>query len=107
MPNPTGLNLKLKYLRIDPTVDNPDHLPAQPALVHLKGNKTKTKVVPVLPMFEHDKCIGCLAEDNYALDGKKPRIDCFQLPQCDGTIYVRANPTNLLRHIEWRLEYDK
>jgi hypothetical protein len=29
------------------------------------------------------------------------------LPDCDNAIYVHANPTNLLRHIEWRLENDK
>ena len=35
------------------------------------------------------------------------RIDCFDLPKCDDTIYVRVNQTNLLRHLEWRLENDK
>jgi hypothetical protein len=29
------------------------------------------------------------------------------LPECDGAIYVRANPTNLLRHLMWRLENDR
>jgi hypothetical protein len=73
-------------------------------LAQLKGNKTLTKLVPVIPLTEIDKCIGCVAENNLDIDS---RIDCFSLPQCDGAIYVHANPTNLLRHIEWRLENDK
>lgn len=102
MTNPTGL--KLNYLRVDVTIDNPDDYPPQPVRVQLKGNKTMTKLVPVTPFTEHDKCIGCIAEDNADVH---PRADCFQLPKCDGTIYVHANPTNLVRHIAWRLENDK
>lgn len=102
--NPTGLNLKLKYPHIDPTTDNPDDYPPQPVRVLLKGNKTMTKLVPVTPFTEHDKCIGCIAEENLEVH---PRTDCFQLPQCDGAIYVHANKTNLIRHMIWRLENDQ
>ena len=102
MPNPTGLNLKLKYLREGP--DLISELPAQPVRVVLKGNKTESKLVPVPPYTEHDKCIGCLAEENH---GIHPRVECFDLPDCDNAIYVHANPTNLLRHMIWRLENDK
>lgn len=105
MTNPTGLKIKLKYLRLDVDDEYNDHLPAQPVEVLLRGNKTMTKLVPVPPLLEYDRCIGCIAEDNHGL--RSPRIDCFELPNCDNTMYVRANPTNLLRHIAWRLENDK
>jgi hypothetical protein len=106
MTNPTGLKLKLKYLppahKLEP--HEIDTFPPQPVMALLKGNKTLTKLVPVIPLTEIDKCIGCVAENNLDIDS---RVDCFKLPQCDGAIYVRANPTTLLRHIEWRLENDK
>lgn len=102
MANPTGLKLKLKYLREGPDLFS--DLPAQPVLVKLSGNKTLTKLVPVLQLSEYDKCIGCVAEDNM---GVEARVGCFELPNCDNTIYVRANNTNLLRHMIWRLENDK
>lgn len=100
MPNPTGL--KLKYVREGP--DLISELPPQPVKVVLKGNKTMTKLMPVSPLTEHDKCIGCIAEEKADVH---PRTDCFNLPKCDGAIYVHANKTNLLRHIAWRLENDK
>jgi hypothetical protein len=79
-----------------------DEYPAQPVLAKLKGNKTLTKLVPIDPLVpEVDKCIGCIAENT---DVNDQRVDCFDLPQCDRAIYVRANPTNLLRHAIWRLE---
>lgn len=99
-PNPTGL--KLRYLREGP--DLISELPAQPVLVKLKGNKTESKLVPVSPLTEYDKCIGCVAEENADID---PRTGCFTLPDCDKAIYVHANKTNLLRHMIWRLENDK
>ena len=98
------LKLKLNYLRVDTSMDNPEDLPAQPVQVTLKGNKTLTKLVPITPFVEHDKCIGCIAENNERND---QRVSCFELPDCDYAIYVHANPTNLLRHIKWRLENDK
>lgn len=102
MTNPTGL--KLTYGCIDPVTEDPNKYKPQPVQVKLKGNKTMTKLVPVTPLVEHDKCIGCIAESNFNVH---PRIDCFQLPACDNTIYVRASPNNLVRHIAWRLENDK
>ena len=102
MANPTGLKLKLKYLREGP--DLISELPPQPVLVKLKGNKTESKLVPISPLTEYDKCIGCVAEENM---DRHPRTDCFNLPKCDNAIYVHANPTNLLRHMIWRLENDK
>lgn len=104
-PNPMGLNLKLNYLRVDPDDKNIDGLPSQPVLVKLKGNKTLTKLVPVKPLTpELDKCFGCIAENTHL---NNERVDCFDLPQCDNTIYVRANSTTLLSHMIWRLENDK
>ena len=98
--------LKLNYLppahKLEP--HEIDTYKPQPVLALLEGNKTLTKLVPVNPLTELDKCIGCIAENNERND---QRVDCFQLPQCDGVIYVHANPTNLLRHIEWRLENDQ
>jgi hypothetical protein len=105
MTNPRGLKLKLKYLRpVDQTIETMDDYEPQPVLAQLKGNKTLTKLVPITPFVEHDKCIGCIAENNERND---QRVSCFEVPKCDGAIYVRANPTNLLRHIEWRLENDQ
>lgn len=105
MTNPMGLNLT--YVRVDPTTDNPDDYPPQPVLVRLKGNKTMTKLVPVLPLTPvFNKCAGCVAEDNEYED-ESPRINCYELPDCTNTIFVRANPTNLVRYVEWRLENDK
>lgn len=102
-PNPMGLNLT--YVLVDPTADNPDDYPPQPVLVRLKGNKTMTKLVPVLPLTPNfDKCTGCVAVCN---DYEDPRINCYELPDCTGAIFVRANPTNLVRYVEWRLENDK
>jgi hypothetical protein len=106
MTNPTGLKLKLKYLppahKMEPNeIDNYD---PQPVMALLKGNKTLTKLVPIIPLTEHDKCIGCIAESNFAV--ANPLTDCYKLPKCDNAIYVRANPTNLLRHLMWRLEND-
>jgi hypothetical protein len=101
------INLRLKYLppahKLEP--HDIDTYKPQPVLARLEGNKTLTKLVPVLPITEMDKCIGCVAENTFG----KPnaRIDCFQLPQCDGAIYVRATPTTLLHHIKWRLENDQ
>lgn len=106
MANPTGLNIKLDYLQLEPTTFDPDKYPPQPVRAVLDGNKTPTKLVPVLPLTEHDKCIGCIAYNNSDL-GVLGRIDCYRLPDCPETIFVRANPANLLRHIEWRLENDK
>ena len=99
-PNPVGL--KLKYVREGP--DLISELPPQPAKVLLKGNKTESKLVPISPLTEYDKCIGCVAEENM---DRHPRTDCFNLPKCDNAIYVHANKTNLIRHIAWRLENDK
>jgi hypothetical protein len=98
------LKLKLTYLRVERSIDNPEDLTAQPVQVKLKGNKTLTKLVPINKLTEHDPCIGCIANND---DRNNQRVDCYQLPDCDYAIYVRANPTNLLRHIEWRLENDK
>jgi hypothetical protein len=104
MTNPMGLKLKLNYLRVERSTDNPEDLPAQPVEVTLKGNKTMSKLVPIKKLTEHDPCIGCIAENN---ERNNQRVDCYMLPNCDYAIYVHANPTNLLRHIEWRLENDK
>lgn len=104
MTNPMGLKLKLTYLRVERFIDNPEDLTAQPVQVTLKGNKTMSKLVPVNPLTELDKCIGCIAHND---DRNNQRVDCYMLPNCDNTIYVHANPTNLLRHIEWRLENDQ
>jgi hypothetical protein len=100
-----GLKLKLTYLRVERSIDNPEDLPAQPVQVTLKGNKTMSKLVPISPFVTYDKCIGCIAENND--DRNNQRVECYMLPDCDNAIYVHANPTNLLRHIEWRLENDK
>jgi hypothetical protein len=99
------LNLRLKYLKQEPNDTTMDAYPAQPVVVKLKGNKTLTKLVPILSITEMDKCIGCVAENTF--DKPNPRIDCFDLPKCDGAIYVRATPTTLLHHIKWRLENDQ
>jgi hypothetical protein len=96
--------LKLKYLSVENSIDDPGSVPAQPVLALLKGNKTLTKLVPIKQLVDFDKCIGCIAHND---DRNNQRIDCFMLPDCEGAIYVRANPTNLLRHIEWRLENDQ
>ena len=104
MTNPMGLKLKLNYLRIERSIYDPDSLPAQPVQVTLKGNKTLTKLVPVNPLTEINKCIGCIAHND---EMNNQRVDCYQLPDCNSTIYVRASPINLMRHIEWRLENDK
>ncbi len=104
MTNPTGLKIKLKYLRVETSMDDPGSVPAQPVQVTLKGNKTMSKLVPVKKLAIHDPCIGCIAENN---ERNNQRTDCFMLPDCDHAIYVHENPTNLLRHIEWRLENDK
>lgn len=103
MTNPVGL--KLNYLDLTPHREEADMFDTQPVLVKLVGNKTLTKLVPVLPLTEIDKCIGCIAENTFGQPN--PRIDCFDLPKCDGAIFVRATPTTLLRHIAWRLEKDK
>jgi hypothetical protein len=99
------LKLKLNYLRIDTSINNPEDLPAQPVQVTLKGNKTMSKLVPIEKLVKYDPCIGCIAENNY--DQPNQRVECYQLPDCNSAIYVHANPTNLLRHIEWRLENDQ
>ena len=100
-----GLKLKLNYLRpVDQTIETMDDYEPQPVLALLEGNKTLTKLVPVNPLTEHDPCIGCIAHND---ERNKQRVDCYMLPNCDNAIYVHANPTNLLRHIEWRLENDK
>ena len=105
MTNPVGLKLKLKYLpAADTTNDKQAGKPAQPVLAMLEGNKTLTKLVPISPLTEHDKCIGCVAEND---EKNNQRVNCHQLPKCDNAIYVRANPTNLLRHLMWRLENDR
>jgi hypothetical protein len=104
MTNPMGLKLKLTYLRVERSIDNPEDLPAQPVRVTLKGNKTPTKLVPITPFAVHDKCVGCVG---YYEERNDQRVDCYQLPDCGNAIYVHANPANLLRHIEWRLENDK
>jgi hypothetical protein len=98
------LKLKLKYLRVERSINYPEDLPAQPVQVKLKGNKTMSKLVPINKLTEHDPCIGCIAHND---DMNDQRVDCYQLPDCNSAIYVRVNPTNLLRHIEWRLENDK
>lgn len=103
MTNPTGL--KLRYLRVERSIDNPADVPAQPVLTLLKGNKTTTKLVPVEKLTEHEPCIGCIAHTEG--DRSDKRIDCFDLPDCETAIYVHANKTNLVRHIAWRLENDK
>ena len=99
-----GLKLKLTYLRVEKSMDDPAGLPAQPVQVTLKGNKTMSKLVPIEKLTEHDPCIGCIAHND---EMNNQRVECHQLPDCDYAIYVRANPTNLLRHIEWRLENDQ
>ena len=104
MTNPMGLKLKLNYLRVDKCMDDPGSVPAQPVQVTLKGNKTMSKLVPINKLVEHDPCIGCIAEND---EKNNQRVDCYQLPDCDYAIYVRASPINLMRHIEWRLENDK
>lgn len=106
MTNPTGL--KLRYVNLVPHREEANMFDTQPVLVKLTGNKTLTKLVPVLPLnncIGFYKCVGCIAENAFV--EPDPRIDCFGLPQCDGAIFVRATPTNLLRHIVWRLENDK
>ena len=101
-----GLKLKLKYLppahKLEP--HEIDNYPPQPVLALLKGNKTLTKLVPIKPFVTHDKCIGCIAHND---EMNNQRVDCYQLPDCNSTIYVHANPINLMRHIEWRLENDQ
>lgn len=105
MTNPVGLKLKLKYLPPAQKLgDDIANEPTQPVMALLKDNKTLTKLVPISPFVHHDKCIGCIAHNDELND---QRVDCYQLPECDNAIYVRANPTNLLRHIEWRLENDR
>jgi hypothetical protein len=104
MNNPMGLKLKLKYLRVENSIDDPGRVPAQPVLALLKDNKTPSKLVPIKQLVDFDKCIGCIAHMD---DFNNKRVDCFMLPDCEGVVYVHANPTNLLRHIEWRLENDK
>lgn len=103
MTNPTGL--KLNYLDLTPHRGEADMFDTHPVLVKLTGNKTLTKLVPVLPSAGHDKCIGCIAENTFGQPD--PRIDCFDLPKCDGSIFVRATTTTMVRHIAWRLENDK
>jgi len=98
------MGLKLNYLRIEKSMDDPGSVPAQPVQVTLKGNKTMSKLVPINKLVKYDPCIGCIAENNERND---QRVDCYQLPDCNSAIYVHANPINLLRHIEWRLENDK
>ena len=101
------LNVQLKYLNLENCPDEPDNYPAQPVLVKLKGNKTKTKLIPINPLTEYDKCMGCIAEAYTEGSDRARYTECFQLPKCEGAIYVRATPTTILRHIEWRLENDK
>jgi hypothetical protein len=99
------LSIKLKYLCVEKSIDDPADVPAQPVQVKLKGNKTMSKLVPIKQLVDFDKCIGCVAHTEG--DRSDKRIDCFMLPDCEGVVYVHANQTNLLRHIEWRLENDQ
>jgi hypothetical protein len=105
MTNPVGLKLRLEYLPPAQKLgDDIANEPTQPVMALLKGNETLTKLVPISPLTEHDKCIGCVAEND---EKNNQRVNCHQLPKCDNAIYVRANPTNLLRHLMWRLENDR
>jgi hypothetical protein len=99
------INIKLTYLKQEPNDTTMGTYPPQPVMAKLKGNKTMTKLVPINPLMpEWGKCVGCIAETTVAANA---RVDCFDLPKCDGAIYVRATPMNLLSHIKWRLENDQ
>lgn len=99
-------------------VEDADQLPPQPALVQGAGHKRPTRVVPIHKDHKQlEPCTGCIALSaminrayDYSAGDTKQRYepyDCYDLPDCDRAIFVRATPENKIKHIAWRLENDR
>ena len=99
-------------------VNSASDLPPQPVLVQGKGNKRPTRVVPIHKDYNApEPCAGCVAmgdmiEREYAYDSSsgsssRTAYGCYDLPDCDNAIFVRATPENKIKHIAWRLEQDR
>lgn len=100
------MGLRLTYKFSDRTVEDIADLDPMPVVLYPKGLMRRVYIVPITkPHPEIDPCAGCIAWNQEG--AIETRVDCYDLPDCQTCVYVRATPENKLRHIAWRLESDK